>query len=127
MLAVVTCAAAAVFAGGTLQRSWLAAPWLVWLGKRSYAVYLWNCLIAATLVWTPMAWPVRTVLVVVPSLLLAELSWRLVESRFLTRQTRLNRSSVTDPRPASVKMQPMPIRSSVVALDVVDEKLGSGS
>jgi peptidoglycan/LPS O-acetylase OafA/YrhL len=56
----------------------LRAPVLVWLGQRSYAVYLWHYLFATWLNPAP-AW-VGIPVGVAASLLVAELSWRLVEA-----------------------------------------------
>lgn len=55
----------------------LASPPLVWLGKRSYAVYLWHWPLA---MWTnELPHDVGVPLGIGMSLVLAELSWRLVE------------------------------------------------
>lgn len=70
----------------------LAHPWLGYAGRRSYAVYLWNLplVYALTLqhVWTPAL----DVVEIIGSFALAELSWRLVERRFLARRERPDRS-----------------------------------
>src|SRR3954471_15390144 len=57
-----------------------------YLGRRSYAISLWSSPLAyATVVWGGQTWWMIAVLI--PStLLLAELSWRLVERRFLVRR-----------------------------------------
>jgi peptidoglycan/LPS O-acetylase OafA/YrhL len=56
---------------------------LRWLGKRSYAVYLWLPLVSLAAYYRP-GFPAALV-GGVASLLVAEMSWRLVESRFLSR------------------------------------------
>jgi len=62
--------------------NWLAWPALVWLGKRSYAVYLWNCMLAVIAWHGGTPWTIRLLVVTLPSLILAELSWRFVEAPF---------------------------------------------
>lgn len=85
LLPVVAFAAIAVWAcaAGPVRSSWLAPRWMVWLGSRSYGIYLWNCVLASLLVTMHMSWPVRLVAIAVPALLLAELSWRCVEQPFM--------------------------------------------
>jgi peptidoglycan/LPS O-acetylase OafA/YrhL len=54
--------------------AWLELSWLRYCGRRSYAMYLWSSPLAHfTGAWTTL----------VSSLVLAELSWQLVERRFL--------------------------------------------
>lgn len=74
----------------------LTAAWLRWLGRRSYGIYLWNCMLAALVYFVAMPWPMRVLVVVVPSLLIAELSWRCVEAPVLRR--RLVVATDTTPR-----------------------------
>lgn len=60
-------------------------PGLTWLGLRSYGIYLWHhplLVMLAPLVHGPWHWPAALGLVVA-SLVIAELSWRLVEQPFL--------------------------------------------
>lgn len=66
---------------------WLTTPWLVYLGRRSYALYLWNfplLWIGPTLLPTPRG--VSTVLMLGASWGLTCLSWRFVERPFLARR-----------------------------------------
>lgn len=69
----------------------LSMPVLVYVGKRSYGLYLWhevpNALVGDV---GPgkVAWLIRTVIVFALSFALAELSWRLVEAPFLRRKHR---------------------------------------
>ena len=60
----------------TLTRLLCVRP-LLWAGRRSYALYLWNYLLAT---WThPLPLPVRCAVGIPLTMLLSELSWRLVE------------------------------------------------
>ncbi|AVP98068.1 hypothetical protein C7S18_13045 [Ahniella affigens] len=68
--------------GTGLMNRLLAQPWLVWLGQISFGVYLWHY---PLIEWVrrpeAQAWPgsVRLVLVLIGSLVLADLSWRCIE------------------------------------------------
>lgn len=71
---------------------WLTTPWLVYLGRRSYALYLWNfplLWIGPTLL-EPLPRGVSTVLMLGCAGALAELSWRYVESPALDRKDSQN-------------------------------------
>jgi peptidoglycan/LPS O-acetylase OafA/YrhL len=71
--------------GGWLDRV-LTLSWLRYAGRRSYAMYLWSSPIAyATLVWGGRTWAMNVVLLG-STLISAELSWRIVERRFLGRR-----------------------------------------
>lgn len=66
---------------------WLSTPWLVHLGRRSYALYLWNfplLWIGPTLLPTPRG--VSTVLMLGASWGVTCLSWRFVERPLLARR-----------------------------------------
>ena len=70
--------------------------WLVWMGKRSYALYLWQYVWAT---WThPFGW-LGIVAGVVATLVTTELSWRLVEAPMLRYGKRFAVS--TAPAPAA--------------------------
>jgi peptidoglycan/LPS O-acetylase OafA/YrhL len=74
----------------TLTRVMCSRP-LLWAGRRSYALYLWNYLLAT---WThPLPLPVRLALGVPVTMLLSELSWRLVEGPALLRAKQRRRRS----------------------------------
>jgi len=66
----------------------MAIPFLVYVGKRSYGLYLWHEVPNAVVPKTTgmIAFGVRTAIVFAISFALAELSWRLVESPFLRRK-----------------------------------------
>jgi peptidoglycan/LPS O-acetylase OafA/YrhL len=91
---LVALAAALVIGGLSLEpQGWLARiastrP-LVWIGQRSYGLYLWNLpiigLVAATAVPEPFQMPVKLVL----SFVVPALSYRYVEQPFLRLKTRL--------------------------------------
>jgi peptidoglycan/LPS O-acetylase OafA/YrhL len=78
-----TCVGTAMLiCGGGFDR-FLVLPWLRYAGRRSYAMYLWSSPLAyATSVWGGRTWAMDVVLLA-STLLIAELSWRLVERRFL--------------------------------------------
>jgi peptidoglycan/LPS O-acetylase OafA/YrhL len=66
----------------------LAVPLAVWIGRRSYGLYLWHEVLNI-LVPHPggkAALLVRTVVLLVASMGVAELSWRFIESPFLRRK-----------------------------------------
>jgi peptidoglycan/LPS O-acetylase OafA/YrhL len=59
---------------------------LCWFGQRSYGIYLWHCPIAWALrVHLEWSWPMLVLVAGTGSLLIAEISYRLVERRWLTR------------------------------------------
>ncbi len=82
---IVTCfaTAALISSGASALSRALALPWLRYAGRRSYAIYLWSSPLAyATVLWGGRTWPMAALLIVA-SFGLAELSWRLVECRFV--------------------------------------------
>jgi peptidoglycan/LPS O-acetylase OafA/YrhL len=71
--------------GGWVDRM-LTLSWLRYAGRRSYAMYLWSSPLAyATVTWGGRTWEMDLVLLG-STLVIAELSWRLVERRFLARR-----------------------------------------
>jgi peptidoglycan/LPS O-acetylase OafA/YrhL len=81
---------------------------LVWLGQRSYAVYLWHYLFATWL--HPLASWVCIPMGVLASLLAAELSWRAVEGPALRYARRFRPAAVgaTPPAPAEAQRDRTP-------------------
>jgi peptidoglycan/LPS O-acetylase OafA/YrhL len=72
--------------GGVLLDRILTLSWLRYAGRRSYAMYLWSSPFAyAISVWGGQMWAMDVVLLG-STLIVAELSWRLVERRFLARR-----------------------------------------
>ena len=85
----------------SLMGRFYARPVLVWLGQRSYAVYLWHYLFATWL--NPLSPWVSIPVGVSASLLAAALSWRFVEAPALRYAKRFRPSppppAVVDPHP----------------------------
>lgn len=68
---------------------WLSLPITVWIGRRAYGLYLWHEVLN---ILTPnpggkAATLVRTAVLMVASMGVAELSWRFIESPFLRRKS----------------------------------------
>jgi peptidoglycan/LPS O-acetylase OafA/YrhL len=71
---------------GRVLSTALSLPPLVWIGRRSYAIYLWHYPFAC---WTHrLPDPIGVPLGLTATLIATELSWRLVESRFGQRPER---------------------------------------
>ena len=85
---------ALVTARGGLARAVLSTPALVYVGKRSYALYLWHYAFAT---WFNDLDLVGYVLTVAASFAVAEISWRLVESPALALKTRLEPAAASGP------------------------------
>jgi peptidoglycan/LPS O-acetylase OafA/YrhL len=89
--------------GGRLLDRLLEARWLRWSGRRSYAIYLWSIPIGyAAEQWIGLGWTMDAVMIVT-SLAFGELSWRLVERRFLAHREQpaaAERGVVLGPVPA---------------------------
>jgi peptidoglycan/LPS O-acetylase OafA/YrhL len=80
--------------GGAWLDRVLTLSWLRYAGRRSYAMYLWSSPLAYALaLWGGRTWAMDIVLLA-STLIIAELSWRLVERRFLTRRSPQHASSL---------------------------------
>jgi peptidoglycan/LPS O-acetylase OafA/YrhL len=94
-LLVAALASVAVLTAGATRVKWLTSGWLRWLGSRSYGIYLWNCLPAVAFDHVTASWVELQLFVTLPSLVLAELSWRYVEAPF--RRSRARRRPTAAP------------------------------
>jgi peptidoglycan/LPS O-acetylase OafA/YrhL len=91
--------------GGAWLDRVLTLSWLRYAGRRSYAMYLWSSPLAyATVAWSGRTWAMD-VMLLGSTLILAELSWRLVEQRFLARRPLRHATSRTQP-----PIAPNPVR-----------------
>lgn len=80
----ITALAAGVIVAGSRDVKWLAHPWLIWAGRRSYGLYLWHVW------WLRFGWSPWLALVL--SLVTAEASWRVVERRWIGARIRARSS-----------------------------------
>ena len=92
--------------GSRLARFYSARV-LVWLGQRSYAIYLWHYLWATWL--HPLPELIYIPVGVTASLLCAQLSWRLVEAPALRYSRRFR------PQPPTDAAEPTPVRREALA------------
>jgi peptidoglycan/LPS O-acetylase OafA/YrhL len=83
----------------------LRTPALTWLGRRSYAIYLWHAPIVLVVASGFSTSPAAMTGAVCLSLVVAELSWRLVERRFLVRES-------PDPSTAPRHFSPVLVQSA---------------
>jgi peptidoglycan/LPS O-acetylase OafA/YrhL len=91
---LVTCLATAVLISGSGRRvdRLIVAPWLRYAGRRSYAIYLWSLPLGyAFEVWIGISWRMDIALLAC-SFFCAELSWRVVERRFVAVGARRRRA-----------------------------------
>jgi peptidoglycan/LPS O-acetylase OafA/YrhL len=95
-----TALVAGLVRGGVPLLSWLfALPFAVWIGQRSYGIYLYHYAYTIALIDHPTA--VRLPVVLVLTFATAEASWRLLEQPLL-RRGRGIRGHVEESRPAIV-------------------------
>jgi peptidoglycan/LPS O-acetylase OafA/YrhL len=82
--------------GTSVVSRWMRSKLLVWIGRRSYSLYLWHWPVYTTFRWTVgLAGPVERVLAVAITVALAALSYRWVETPFRRgRIARVRRSSI---------------------------------
>ena len=99
---------------GRRRRGLLASKVLTYLGRRSYALYLWHYV---WLTWFRSLGTPGIVLAFVASLVSAEASWRLVERPALARKARFTpgRRPTDAPAPTSAPLPaPAPVGSGVL-------------
>jgi peptidoglycan/LPS O-acetylase OafA/YrhL len=85
--------------GGAWLDRVLTLSWLRYAGRRSYAMYLWSSPLAyATGAWGGRTWAMDVVLLG-STLVIAELSWRVVERRFLARRPLRHATPPITPEP----------------------------
>ena len=82
--------ATVVSPGARLSR-WLSLRPLLWLGRRSYGFYLWHAPVLEVLHQRVHGWWMVTLAGLAISLLVTELSWRIVELPFLRLKRRFER------------------------------------
>ncbi len=92
----------------------LEHPALVWLGRRSYGIYLWHYPIMVGL-W-PDPTPVDAVWIVATSLAAAEVSWRLLESRWLRRGAHKLPPSTTEGSGEAARKPPSIVDAETVSI-----------
>ena len=80
---VATVAAVGATVGGLVEVRWLTMPWLLWVGRRSYAIYLWNALAMSDGSPLRMVWWLNVLVYGTATLIAAQVSWRYVEAPFL--------------------------------------------
>lgn len=66
----------------------LGSRWLRWIGRRSYAIYLWHLPMSHLAIDLGLPRPMQVLFVVLSTAALAEASWRLVEDPVLRRSAR---------------------------------------
>ena len=71
--------AVALWVAGQRPVAWLEVRWLRWFGRRSYGLYLWHWPVAYAFEGLTAPRPVAVLLGLVLSIVLTEISWRVVE------------------------------------------------
>jgi peptidoglycan/LPS O-acetylase OafA/YrhL len=100
---------------GSGPRHALAHPVLVYLGRRSYALYLWHYVWLTWLRGWGLAGVVGALAV---TLLCGEASWRLVEARALARKTRFSGAVATPRLPTAVDGSPLARPREILRPDI---------
>ena len=133
ILATCFATAALISGGGARIDRALQWRWLRYAGRRSYAMYLWSSPLAyACVAWGGRTWLMDIVLLA-STLLFAELSWWLVERRFVQRSHAAIRSPITSPRsswrkwpaPSSGGSSSAPRTNEAIASAAARPKIGS--
>lgn len=96
VVSLATCAVIFGAAQGARSSALEARP-LVWIGKRSYGVYLWHASVAAIVGSTiGRDWYIYAPVMIAGTLVVAALSWRFIESPFLHRDSSVTTRLRTD-------------------------------
>jgi len=78
---------------------WLSSPWLVYLGRISYGLYIWHYLMVYLIEYSmtqsgiPVHRPVITILSLIATINIAAISYKFIEQPFLRLKTRFARVS----------------------------------
>jgi peptidoglycan/LPS O-acetylase OafA/YrhL len=89
--------------GGARLDRVLTLSWLCYAGRRSYAMYLWSSPLAYAIgVWGGRTWAMDVVLLA-STLVIAEVSWRVVERRFLAHRPLRHATPPLAPEPLLVR------------------------
>lgn len=106
MPTVVALLTAVVLWVGVNGSVWLPPRWLMWVGRRSYAIYLYHLPIRWAVEQYVDDWRVIAPTVAAATLLLAEVSWRVVEQPFLRHA--LHRQAAVAPVRSRVEVHARP-------------------
>ena len=89
----------AIEAPGSIVTRILSLPPVAWLGRRSYAFYLWHAPVLWMLASSAESPWMQIMIAFAATAAIAELSWRLVEAPALKLKTRFERAGLGAERP----------------------------